>query len=74
METAYGEMRIGMLSARRSTKGLKAANGRNCTSYYKEMGSVAGVKKPNENPKAKALWTPMTLNAKTTFREEIKRD
>ena len=43
-----------MLSARRSTKVLKAATGENCTITTKEMSRTAGVKKPHENPKSES--------------------
>ena len=48
------------------------------------MSEAAGVRKPNESQKARALWkmkaaktgerTLMTQKAKTTFWEELKRD
>ena len=42
--------------ARRSTKVLKAAIGRNCSIYCKEMSRAAGVGKPSVSQKARALW------------------
>ena len=44
-----------MLPARRSTEVFKGKTGK---SYYpyNEMSTAAGVKKPNETPKVKALW------------------
>ena len=45
-----------MLSARRTTNALKGKIGRSCTITHEEMSRAAGVKKPNENQKAKAIW------------------
>ena len=77
-------MLIGMPSARQSTKVLKEESARTCTIATKEMIRAAGVKKPNEPPKAKALWKMkvakdrredvLTQSAKTTFWEDEKRD
>ena len=47
---------IGMPFALASTKELKAANGCELYDYCSEMGKAAGVKKPNESQKARALW------------------
>ena len=68
--------------ARRSTKVLKAATGRELYVCYKEMSRTAGVKRPNESHKARARWKmkapndreriSMIQDAKTTFWEEIK--
>ena len=48
-------MLIGMPSARRSTKVLKAETGK-LYEHYKEMRRAAGVGKTNETQKARAFW------------------
>ena len=43
-------------------KGIEGKNWEElCHDPYKEMSKAAGVKKPNENQKAKALWKMRTV-------------
>ena len=63
-------------------KGIEGEDWEELYEHFKEMSRAAGVKKPHESQKARALWKMkaakdkrgifMTQNARTTFWEEIK--
>ena len=47
---------IGMPSCQAIYKGIEGSDWEKLHDYYKEMSRAAGVKKPNESQKVKALW------------------
>ena len=47
---------IGTPFARHFTKELKEVIGKSCNHHYRGMSKAAGVKKPRESRRAKALW------------------